>query len=359
MGYQKVDLVDLSQLPASVRDFAAYKTVVAGNSTRTVNEYLLDLRTFFRFLRARQLGLDPAGADPEALDIRTFGLEEIRDIGVEQIYEFLLYVGQSRENEWSAKARKLSALRAYFRYMTVKRNLLQTNPTANIESPKRHSTLPKHLSLDESLELLDSVKNDETSKTSVRDYAIITLFLNCGMRLSELVGIDLRDLDRELRSVRVTGKGAKERIVYLNDACRDALREYLKARLTPEELHADSQALFLSSRHHRISNKTVQWLVYKYLGEAGLDNKGYSVHKLRHTAATLMYQTGDVDVRVLKDILGHAQLNTTQIYTHVSDANMENAVAHNPLAGVKAPKRRHTEKKKDDSGASTEEKEEN
>lgn len=346
MGYAKVDLIDTSALPASVREFATYKSVVAGNSSMTVNEYLFDLRTFFRFMRARDLRIDLSSEEFDKIDISGIDLEYVKGIRAEHIYEFLLYAGQSRSNEWSAKARKLSALRAYFKYLTVKRNLLETNPTANIESPKRHVTLPKHLTLEESMELLESIKNDENSKTVERDYAMVTLFLNCGMRLSELVGIDLRDLDRDLRSVRVIGKGAKERIVYLNDACRSALTEYLKIRLSAEELHYDSQSLFLSLRHQRISTKTVQHVVYKYLGEAGLDNKGYSVHKLRHTAATLMYQTGNVDVRVLKDILGHAQLNTTQIYTHVSDANMENAVARNPLANIKAPKKKKIEAKK-------------
>ena len=180
--------------------------------------------------------------------------------------------------------------------------------------------------------LLNAVKNDTESKTRVRDYAIITLFLNCGMRVSELVGVDLNDVDRELRSMSVTGKGNKQRIVYLNEACREALGEYREERLSDKHIKADTPALFLSSREQRISVKTVQWLVYKYLDLAGLESKHYSVHKLRHTAATLMYQSGNVDVRVLKDILGHEQLNTTQIYTHVSNRSMEEAMTHNPLS---------------------------
>lgn len=210
--------------------------------------------------------------------------------------------------------------------------LLEENPAANIESPKQKQALPKFLSLDESLLLLEAVKNDTSSKTRIRDYAIVTLFLNCGMRVSELVGIDLNDVDRELRSMTVTGKGNKQRIVYLNEACRQALGEYRAERLSDKHIKADTPALFLSNREQRISVKTVQWLVYKYLDLAGLESKHYSVHKLRHTAATLMYQSGNVDVRVLKDILGHEQLNTTQIYTHVSNRSMEEAMAHNPLS---------------------------
>ena len=210
--------------------------------------------------------------------------------------------------------------------------MLEENPAANIESPKNSKSLPKYLSLEESIELLDAVRNDKTSDNRVRDYAIITLFLNCGMRVSELVGIDINDVDRFLRSLTVTGKGNKQRIVYLNDACREALGDYMTERLEGKYAKANTRALFLSSREQRISVKTVQWMVYKYLDMAGLESKHYSVHKLRHTAATLMYQTGNVDVRVLKDILGHEQLNTTQIYTHVSNRSMEEAMAQNPLA---------------------------
>ena len=173
----------------------------------------------------------------------------------------------------------------------------------------------------------------------VRDYAIVTLFLNCGMRVSELTGINLTDISQDMHTLRVMGKGAKERMIYLNEACQEALGEYLKLRNNVENAHATKEkALFLSGQSKRISVKTVQWMVYKYLEMAGLGDRHLSVHKLRHTAATLMYQQGGVDVRVLKDILGHEQLNTTQIYTHVSSSDMEEAMAHNPLARVKKKK---------------------
>ncbi|MBQ2999449.1 MAG: tyrosine-type recombinase/integrase, partial [Clostridia bacterium] len=259
-------------------------------------------------------------------------LEYIKHITMEDIYEFLMYADRTRGNMAAAKSRKLSAIKGFFKYLTVKRMMLEDNPAANIESPKKQQALPKYLSLEESLTLLNCVKNDADSKTRVRDFAIITLFLNCGMRLSELVGINLNDVDRQLRSLTVTGKGNKQRIVYLNEACKDALGDYMDERLSERHIKADTPALFLSGREQRISVKTVQWLVYKYLDMAGLESKHYSVHKLRHTAATLMYQSGNVDVRVLKDILGHEQLNTTQIYTHVSNRSMEEAMAQNPLA---------------------------
>jgi len=325
-------------LPSLVREYASYKSAIQNCSEKTVSEYLLDLRTFFRYLLARDKKISPDSEDFEKIDISGVDLDYIKNITTEDIYEFIMYADNVRGNMAAAKSRKLSAVKGFFKYLTTKRFMLDDNPAINIESPKKKQTLPKYLSLEESLMLLDSIRDDKESKTRTRDYAMITLFLNCGMRLSELVGINLSDVDRELRSLTVTGKGNKQRIVYLNDACRDALQEHLTERLGERYKTADPRALFLSGRNQRISVKTVQWVVYKYLDMAGLESKHYSVHKLRHTAATLMYQTGNVDVRVLKDILGHEQLNTTQIYTHVSNRSMEDAMAQNPLSKQKKDK---------------------
>jgi site-specific recombinase XerD len=305
-----------------------------------VCEYLLDLRTFFRYLEATRLFIDIESDEFLEIDIKNIDLDYIKRIKTEKIYEFLMYTSQSRKNGWASRSRKLSSLKAFFKYLTAKKHLLDVNPTADISAPKKRASLPKHLTFEESVVLLESIKNDKESKTNKRDFAIVTLFLNCGMRLSELVNIDLTDISPDLRSLRVIGKGAKERIVYLNGACQRALIDYLRIRTSEDTSKLKTTALFLSNRQTRISNKTVQWLVYKYLKIAGLDNRGFSVHKLRHTAATLMYQTGNVDVRVLKDILGHEQLNTTQIYTHVSDGNMINAVDSNPLSNLKIKERK-------------------
>ena len=230
--------------------------------------------------------------------------------------------------------RKLSALKSFFKYAHVKEHIISVNPTADVDAPKKSATLPKYLTVEEAVRLLDAIKSDKESKTRIRDYAIVALFLNTGMRLSELVGINLQNIDSEISTIKVLGKGAKERIIYLNNAARTALIDYMKQRLDPKHVRTSSNALFLSGRENRISNKTVQWMVQKYLKIAGLGSRGLSVHKLRHTAATLMYQSGKVDIRVLKDILGHEQLNTTQIYTHVVDRNIEEAVEHNPLSDV-------------------------
>lgn len=328
-------LVNIDEFPRVVREFASYKTSIQGCSQKTVEEYLLDLRTFFRYLLAKDQGIHPDSDEFVEIDISKIDIDYIRAIRTEQIYDFLLYTGNVRKNMWASKSRKLSAIKGLFKFLTVKRGYLEENPAANIESPKRKKTLPKFLSLEESKLLLDTVRNDVSSKSRLRDLCMITLFLNCGMRLSELVGLNLSDIEREFSYIRVVGKGSKERIIYLNGACKHVLSEYLiNDRLTEKKRRLAERAVFLSNRDTRISNKTVQAMVYKYLDASGLGSKHYSVHKLRHTAATLMYQSGNVDIRVLKDILGHEQLNTTQIYTHVSDKNMMNAMNENPLADI-------------------------
>ena len=319
-----------------VERFLRYKLVIQGRSKKTVEEYGLDLRTFFRFLIAMRDGIPTDGEEFNEISIACVDEAFIKTIKTIDILEFMAYTAQARGNSAAARSRKLSALRMFFKYMTVSEKVIELNPAADIESPKKKKSLPKHLSVGESKDLLHSVVADEESKNRDRDYCIITMFLNCGLRLSELVGINLSDIDREMRSLRVVGKGNKERIVYLNEACKSALSAYLlvRARDITNIKDKDKNALFISRLGRRMSVKTVQWLVYKYLDQAGLSYKHFSTHKLRHTAATLMYQEGGVDVLSLKEILGHSELNTTQIYTHVSDRKLEEAVESHPLANI-------------------------
>ena len=320
--------------PAILREYAEYTVVIKGNSEKTVCEYLLDLRTFFRFMIMKWDDLTPTHAEFEAISIKRIGVAEVKRVTQKNIIEYLMYVGRERDNSPTTRMRKLSALRSFFKYAHSKEHIIEVNPTADVDAPKKSLTLPKYLTVEEAVTLMNTVHDDKESKTRVRDYAIIVLFLNTGMRLSELVGLNLENIDPEVNMVKVLGKGAKERVIYLNKAARAALIEYLRQRLDPKHVRTSSNAVFLSGRENRISNKTVQWMVQKYLKMAGLGAKGLSVHKLRHTAATLMYQSGKVDIRVLKDILGHEQLNTTQIYTHVVDRNLEDAVENNPLSDV-------------------------
>ncbi len=332
MSYQLLTPEELAKYPPIAIEFQHTMMSILGRSSRTVSEYLLDLRMFFKYLTAQDLNLNPLTDPVEECPFHRIDFARLARVERGDIIAYLFYLTEIRRNSAVTRNRKISALRSFYKFL-VRYKGLEHNPTEKIDGPKKRTSLPKFLNLDESLSLLDIVGRSD-SPTKRRDYAILILFLNCGMRLSELTGINLSDLKNQYESLRVVGKGNKERIVYLNDACRTALLDYMTERMdgTPEKMR--EKALFLSSRNKRISNKTVQWMVYKYLDAAGLRAPGMSVHKLRHTAATLMYQTGRVDVRVLKEILGHEQLNTTQIYTHVTNRNMQDAVMQNPLAST-------------------------
>ncbi len=325
---------EFKTFPPILREYAGYMANIKGNSEKAVCEYLLDLRTFFRFQKIKKQDISPSQEDFRKISIIDLTEDDIREVNPSFIIDYLLYIGFDRNNSANTRLRKLSALRSFFGWCTGKKHIIEVDPTANIDSPKKKQTLPKYMTVEEAVKLLETVKNDNESKTKVRDYAIITLFLNTGMRLSELVGLNVESFDSELNFVKVLGKGNKERIIYLNKAAQNAVIDYLRVRLDPKYISSSTHAFFISGREQRISNKTVQYIVYKYLKMAGFGSRGLSVHKLRHTAATLMYQSGKVDIRVLKDLLGHEQLNTTQIYTHVVDRNLEEAVENNPLADL-------------------------
>ena len=315
--------------PPIIRDFLTYNESIKGKSSTSIDEYYLDLQTFFRYIKQIR-GIVDSETEFGNISISDVDINLIRTITLSDIYSFLVFCKNDRGNNAATRARKGSTLRIFFKYLTSHMHLLETNPAELLESPKMKKSLPKHLTLDESRKLLNSVDG----KYKERDYCILTLFLNCGMRLSELCGLNITDIGSD-GSIRILGKGNKERIVYLNDACVSALASYLPNRPVDGVPSTEKNALFLSRNKKRISNKTVQHIVYTYLEKAGLSGRGLSTHKLRHTAATLMYQHGNVDIRVLKDILGHANLGTTQIYTHVSDEQVRNALSANPLSDEK------------------------
>lgn len=321
-------------LPPLVREFANHELAIKNKSELTVDEYVLDLTLFFRFLKMRESEQCSSPTPTyDEIDISDLDIDFFRKITLADAYAFLSYCKSERNNDAAARARKTSSIRAFFRYLNVQKKLLDENPMQELETPKKKKAQPKYLTLEESLKLLASV--DGPYKT--RDYCILTLFLNCGLRLSELVSIDYTDI-KDNNTLVVTGKGNKERTIYLNDACIDAIKQYMAVRPVDKVKQKDKNALFLSSRCQRISPKTVQHMVYGYLEKCGLQNRGLSVHKLRHTAATLMYQHGHVDVLVLKEILGHENLGTTEIYTHLVDEQLKKASEANPLANVKPKK---------------------
>lgn len=325
--------MDRSDAPQVLRDFLVYHETIRGHSKNTVDEYYLDLRTFFRYLKLSR-GLVPRTTELEDISIADIDVPFIAKVTLAEIYDFLAFLSRDRvkqpnsaEPEFgltaSSRARKIAAIRSFFKYMTVKAKLLDENPVQDLDSPKLPKTLPRYLTLEESQRLLSAV--DGSNKE--RDYCILCIFLNCGLRISELVGMNVNDYRGD--NLRVIGKGNKERTVYLNDACRAALDAWLDVRrnLVPARV----SAMFLSNRRTRISVDSVQVMVKKYLKKAGLDASLYSTHKLRHTAATLMLQNG-VDVRTLQEVLGHENLNTTQIYTHIDNAELRTAAAANPLS---------------------------
>lgn len=321
----------LKPLPYYGEDFLVYMETIKGKSGNTIKEYHYDLLMFFRFMKQRR-NLVSNDVPFDEIAAGDFSLNDLSSVTLSDLYAFLNYVNSDRHAKPATRARKVACLHSFFKYATQKANLLKDNPAAELESPKLSRRLPRYLELEESRELLDSIDGEFEE----RDTCILTLFLNCGMRLSELVGINLTDL-RE-NTLTVIGKGDKERTIYLNDACMHVLKTYLAVRPSVQEKNG-KMPLFVSKRRRRISPKTVQYTVKKYITKAGLDPRKYSVHKLRHTAATLMYSYGNVDIRALQEILGHESVSTTQIYTHTNNAQLKEAVSKNPLAGYRKDKR--------------------
>ncbi len=310
--------------------YIGYMQAIRERSPLTVKEYRYDLVMFFRFYK-KSRGLVPGDLPLEKIPVDDITGELFREIRLDDFYAFITYIGTVRKSSSATRSRKIASLRSFFHYLKNKRRLIDDDPTVELESPRQARKLPRYLTLEESRKLL-SAASDSGAKYSVRDYCILTLFLNCGMRLSELVGIDRKDVSED--TLKVMGKGAKERTIYLNSACIDALAHWQPERETLKP-HTDKDALFISNRGRRISQKQVQLIVKKYLAGAGIDPKRYSTHKLRHTAATLMYKYGKVDIRSLQQILGHESISTTEIYTHIDSEQLHNAVENNPLSNIR------------------------
>jgi len=307
-------------------DYLNYMQTIKGKSENTVLVYFYDLRVFLRFLKLHK-NIIPKTVEFDEIDISDIDISFIKTVTLSDLYAYMSFVSNKRSNSAYARARKVASLKSFFNYLTNKAKLIDKNPAAELESPKIVKRLPRYLNIEESKQLLTSVEGEH----SARDYAILTLFLNCGIRLSELVGLNLKSIKNNTLSV--IGKGDKERIIPLNSACISAINEYLKVR--PVDGVKDKNALFLSERKQRISKATVQHLVKKYIVSAGLDPRKYSTHKLRHTAATLMYKYGHVDIRALQELLGHESISTTEIYTHLDSQQLRNAVESNPLSNFK------------------------
>lgn len=313
------------KLPDILDGFLNYFATIKGRSPNTVKAYEYDLTLFLRFMKIRKK-LVSENDNFENIDIKDIDAAFINSIDLNDLYAYLSFVTKKRSNSPRARARKVASLRSFYNYLYTKIKVIIKNPTQELESPKLGIRQPVYLTLDESKRLLESVKGEFKE----RDYAILTIFLNCGLRLSELANININDIKDD--KLTVIGKGNKQRTVYLNESCKNSISNYLRVR--PHNNVKDKNALFLSKRLKRISIKTIQYIVKKHLKDANLDGKKYSTHKLRHTAATLMYRYGNVDIRTLQRLLGHSNVSTTQIYTHVDDSQLKDAVYKNPLSNL-------------------------
>lgn len=315
--------------PDFLNSFLDYNITILNKSPNTIKEYNYDLANFLKFISIKfKISKE---SEIKKVNIRTMNISTIKKISLEDIHSYISYMARDLRSSPATRARKIASIRVFFKYLTSKAKLIESNPAQDLETPKLEKRMPKYLSLDESKKLLDVTLNTD-ERNNIRDYAIITLFLNCGMRLSELVNININDIDFSEAKMTVIGKGNKERTIYLNKACLNALHSYLSIRPHTRLKLNSRDALFLSERKERISTRTVQQIVKNELHKAGLGNKKLSTHKLRHTAATLMYQYGNVDIRALQALLGHESISTTEIYTHVNDERVRNAIENNPLA---------------------------
>lgn len=329
-----------TEAPSILRNFLTYHETIQGHSQKTVDEYFLDLRTFFRYIKIEKRCV-PRTAPLDEISIDDVDLDLVKSVTLADIYAYLSFLSRDREKSAkdpskgvglaaSSRARKVATIRSFYKYLVTKAKLLDESPVQELDSPRMRQSLPRYLTLDESIQLLESVDGANAE----RDFCIITLFLNCGVRISELVGLNLTDIRGD--RMRVLGKGNKERIIYLNAACQSAIEDWLTVR--SQSGAADPYALFITRKHTRVTKAGVHYMLKQRFTAAGLDSSKYSAHKLRHTAATLMLQNG-VDVRTLQEVLGHEHLNTTQIYTHVDSDALRDAAQSNPLGDVKVKRR--------------------
>lgn len=328
----KFDFLEKSKHPKRVIEFLNYLENVKGKSINTIKGYSVDLGLFFKFLKVyKGLENNIELEKIEEVEISDLGDNFIKDISLSDIYAFLSFLEKVRNNSAYARARKVATLKSFFKFLNSKIKLIDENPTVELESPKINKRHPVYLTLDQSITVLNSM--DKENKNYYRDYCILTLFLNCGMRLSELCNIEIEKIKGD--TLTIIGKGNKERTVYLNEASIVAIENYLKNRNDLKATEEAKKYLFLSSKYRPINKRSVEILVKKHIENAGFKDQKYTPHKLRHTAATLMYKYGNVDIRSLQNILGHENISTTQIYTHVDDETLREAVKTNPLANIK------------------------
>ena len=323
-------MIHFDDCPVILDDYLNYLLTIKGRSNLTVKEYYYDLKRFLKFIimRKKLFGYN-LNSDINEVSILSINKRYILDIDITDLHAYISYCDSYYNDSTKTKARKISAIKSWFKYLHNTVELIDKNPSEKLELPKLQKRNPVYLTLSESEKVINAIKLEENEFNRARDLCIILIFLTCGLRISELTGINIESIKDD--KLNVIGKGNKERTVFLNENCLYAIKSYLKLRpITP-----DTTALFISSHKKRISNRSIQIRLKKYIQLAGLDPNIYTPHKLRHTAATLMYKYGDVDIRTIQSILGHTSVATTQIYTHLDDDDIKKGISKNPISKLK------------------------
>jgi hypothetical protein len=323
-------MIHFDDCPVILDDYLNYLLTIKGRSNLTVKEYYYDLKRFLKFIimRKKLFGYN-LNSDINEVSILSINKRDILDIDITDLHAYISYCDSYYNDSTKTKARKISAIKSWFKYLHNTVELIDKNPSEKLELPKLQKRNPVYLTLSESEKVINAIKLEENEFNRARDLCIVLIFLTCGLRISELTGINIESIKDD--KLNVIGKGNKERTVFLNENCLYAIKCYLKLRpITP-----DTTALFISSHKKRISNRSIQIRLKKYIQLAGLDPNIYTPHKLRHTAATLMYKYGDVDIRTIQSILGHTSVATTQIYTHLDDDDIKKGISKNPISKLK------------------------
>ncbi len=327
----KPNNIQNSNIPRFLADYLSYMTVVKGKSVNTVNQYCYDLKKFLKYIYCKFNNTDYSQYN---LD-ENFDINLLKKITLSDLYDYTAYLYNNHSSNDNYIARKVSCIKSFFGYLAVKAGILESNPAEHLERPKIKQRLPRYLTLDESISFLKAIDGNYKK----RDFAMFVIFLTCGLRVSELTNINIKDINYTQQSLRVIGKGNKERHVFLNDMCINAIKEYMEVRPNDSLMGDARNALFISSKMTRITPRSVERICKKYFDAAGVNSDDFSPHKLRHTAATIMYRDGDVDIRTLQEILGHSNLSTTQLYTHIKNEDMKNAANNNPLTKIEIEKK--------------------
>lgn len=318
-----------------LNSFSLYLKEICYFEDSSILSYQYDVIIFLKFIKCLFNPEDiPDTISYESIEIEDITLDMLRQVTSKEIHAFLYFLA---ENDYkpTSRCKKFYVLCNFFNYLYQEKRVIFHNPTSTIDFNKDNEKIPIYLSKKKLKKLFTTFRGEQSSQLAKRDYCILVLISSLGLRIQEVVNIDLTDFNLETGKIKILGKGSKERLLYLNESCVKALRDYLTIRSDISKKNKDeinaNQALFITKRGNRISRRSIEYIVEQRVSLAGLDSNMYSAHKLRHTAATLMYQDG-TDILVIQEILGHSSISSTEIYTHTQDKDIKRAINHNPLA---------------------------